>query len=543
MPEPVVFPASVRLTEQAEEEWERLAKQVELAQGFWLGFVFSVSPLVVATLRERLAATLTQSSSALAVVRPDSVQLLPGALDDVFRQLEGTTVWLEAVELDGPARAWEQAWRRLLARLNERRDRARRHLGAGLLIVVRPELKPVVRDVAPDLWTLRSLVLEPEPTPTGLGELWPSLMALTDHAKFFPLRPSESGFRLSPDIPAGAADLLRESASLQAGGRTRQARVPAKRAVALLERRGGPDLAVALLGASTVAAALGDADTAAKQLDRALSELEAHGQKPWLELLDLRFELAVLRGETAKCLELALSLCSQARLELETQGLSGRTVWNLSASLDRLAVSRYEAGDLTGALAEAVENRELCEHAVAEVAQSPPEILRLLALACERLGFLRLQNGSLNGALLDFRAAVRALGSLGDAAGVAELENLHRAWQLVGDAELSLGSVQEAFDAYLVELQLAQVLINEAQDAQTGLVARLSALLRVGVVQQLVGGERAGHAPVVFREALSLAERLAEHGTGSGEMDQAVLQIRQELRARLAAVHEKPAPV
>ena len=61
---------------------------------------------------------------------------------------------------DEPAGPWTAAWDWLMMRANEHRDALRRHLNGGLVFAVHKEWKPRVRNAAPDLWSVRSLVLE-----------------------------------------------------------------------------------------------------------------------------------------------------------------------------------------------------------------------------------------------------------------------------------------------------------------------------------------------------------------------------------------------
>lgn len=74
-------------------------------------------------------------------------------------------VWIAAVvprsAPDFPA--WEAAWRRTLEGLNQQRNPLRRHFDCPLLIVGAPWIVPLFRDVAPDLWSVRSQVVRIEP--------------------------------------------------------------------------------------------------------------------------------------------------------------------------------------------------------------------------------------------------------------------------------------------------------------------------------------------------------------------------------------------
>ena len=75
-------------------------------------------------------------------------------------------VWVEAVRdddspgsLDEPG-PWTAAWDQLLLLLNERRDALLRHLEGGLMMVAPTAVKPRARVAAPDLWSIRAVVIE-----------------------------------------------------------------------------------------------------------------------------------------------------------------------------------------------------------------------------------------------------------------------------------------------------------------------------------------------------------------------------------------------
>src|SRR5439155_26283964 len=76
---------------------------------------------------------------------------------------------IEAVHVDPPTGSgtapgpWTAAWDDFLLRVNERRDALRRHLKGGLVLAAPPDIKARARDAAPDLWSVRSLVLEIQP--------------------------------------------------------------------------------------------------------------------------------------------------------------------------------------------------------------------------------------------------------------------------------------------------------------------------------------------------------------------------------------------
>jgi tetratricopeptide (TPR) repeat protein len=58
---------------------------------------------------------------------------------------------------------WEAAWRRALEGLNQQRNSVRGYFEHPLIIVAAPWVVPLFREVAPDLWSVRSQVVHIEP--------------------------------------------------------------------------------------------------------------------------------------------------------------------------------------------------------------------------------------------------------------------------------------------------------------------------------------------------------------------------------------------
>lgn len=130
----------------AESEWQRLRRQLELADRFWLAFLFTPSPPAAARLRARMEAVLRARARSLRLIRPESPEALarvPHLLFDPESARHGW-VWLESIRGDPPASPgappgpWTLAWEELLRRLNERRERMARHLRGGLVVAAPP---------------------------------------------------------------------------------------------------------------------------------------------------------------------------------------------------------------------------------------------------------------------------------------------------------------------------------------------------------------------------------------------------------------------
>lgn len=183
--------------------WTSLHAQLQLAGDFWLGFVFVASAGAAANLRERLAETLRLRGAKLQLVRPAEPLALASSSTAVLdaRAQPQDIVWLECVAVDpagsapGARGPWLDAWRQFGLRLNERRDLLMRNHAGALVIVAPLAGHRLLRESAPDLWSMRDLVLEVGPveaasrleeprqadrsvvTAEGIGPAWNHLAA------------------------------------------------------------------------------------------------------------------------------------------------------------------------------------------------------------------------------------------------------------------------------------------------------------------------------------------------------------------------------
>ncbi|MCX4243707.1 hypothetical protein [Paraliomyxa miuraensis] len=147
-----------------EAAWQRLREHMEWADRGWIGFVFAVDPGQARELEGRLEDFLRQRAKVLRVFRPkepvEIAELLPRMLLAVDA---GESLWIEGLELDpgeegtGP---WQEAWTSLMLRTNEKRDVLRRQAGVAVVFVAPPQLKPWIRDAAPDLWSARAIAVD-----------------------------------------------------------------------------------------------------------------------------------------------------------------------------------------------------------------------------------------------------------------------------------------------------------------------------------------------------------------------------------------------
>ncbi len=151
-------------------EWQRLLQHLDYAEDFAL-LVLVVPDLDGARLcRNELARVLAQDGKQLLAFDAETPEALRAHAAELLEQPIAELVgacWLAGV---APQSAdefpkWRAAWRRALEGLNQQRNPLRRHVPCRLVIAVAPWVIPLFRDVAPDLWSVRSQVVRIEPEP------------------------------------------------------------------------------------------------------------------------------------------------------------------------------------------------------------------------------------------------------------------------------------------------------------------------------------------------------------------------------------------
>ncbi len=255
---------------------------VELAESFWLGFVFSPSPRSVIILRERAERLLRTQTQTLLLVRPSTPDELRSVLPMLLESPEpvraGCT-WIEAVREDSPGareQPWTRAWDKLFLRMNERRDALRARLTGGLVFAAPPRIKPRVRDAAPDLWSVRSLVIDLEAMarPGNVARAPSRERASSEESLPAPdpeFALAEAGRRAAKGAGKSQAQaLLQAVQGLLAERRIAEANRAAAKARELLRGEGGLSEANALARLAEAEEAAGDPAAAADHIEQAI---------------------------------------------------------------------------------------------------------------------------------------------------------------------------------------------------------------------------------------------------------------------------------
>lgn len=151
-------------------EWQKLLNHFQFSSGFSLVVLLVLDAEGAALCRRELENQLQKDGKQLISIEiptPEELRQLPSGLLATLPPSNAGCVWIAAVEPDyGKAYPeWRDAWQLALARLNSQRNEIRRHFDLPLMFVGAPWLQEVMREIAPDLWSVRTLVVRIEPLP------------------------------------------------------------------------------------------------------------------------------------------------------------------------------------------------------------------------------------------------------------------------------------------------------------------------------------------------------------------------------------------
>jgi tetratricopeptide (TPR) repeat protein len=156
-------------------EWQRLLTLFDVSEGFSLIVLLVLEADGAALCRGELERHLQREGKQLVPIElptPDDLRQLKDILLTTRPPPSTGCLWMSAVEPDyGKSYPeWREAWREALARLNSHRNPIRRQFNLSLVFVGAPWLQEVMRETAPDLWSVRTLVVRIEPAPRPTAE-------------------------------------------------------------------------------------------------------------------------------------------------------------------------------------------------------------------------------------------------------------------------------------------------------------------------------------------------------------------------------------
>lgn len=317
-----------------EQAWQVLRQHTEWTEGFWLAWLFTGYPPMAHELETRMEGFLNECGQRQVVLRPGTPEEVRNLLEVILAEETRAAhcVWIEIIHSDGLGIGnepmpgpWTEAWDWLMMRANERRTALAKHLPGGLVFVGPAVFKDRARRAAPDLWSIRALVLEPAPPALQpLPGMFDSLPALS--------LPKYSGG--APDVELALeqaarvraqghrADeskaLMRAADGLMARGETAEALRRASEAV----DAAGDEVelkahALALLG--QVESKHGDRIAAERHLSAALALIQERDDLTGITWMGALATLLLQRGAWVEAEQAYLALTARAQAHLQRE--------------------------------------------------------------------------------------------------------------------------------------------------------------------------------------------------------------------------------
>jgi tetratricopeptide (TPR) repeat protein len=391
-----------------------------LADGVWFGFLFTSSALVSKVFRERVDNLLHARGRAVVAVDVREPAQWASVLPTLFSPdpAHAGCVWVECVGVDLPTRAetddasagerpagerrvasWRAAVEQLFLRVNERRDAVLRHLSGGLVFALHPSMKPLVRDAAPDLWSMRSLVLDTTAPPTlahPASAEYPQSDRERDHPRDDERADSARvylGTRLSPTAASG--ELGRLLRRLERELADENAATAAETGLAALEHLDtdtpATDRLAVLVWLGRAEEEAGDAASAVDHVEAALAELDALPDGHTIptayrrELLERAARLAEDRGDLPATLTARMALVDAARRRTADEPRSVEAASHLRRTLNDLGDVHRDAGATETARAAYTESLDITRRLLAAHGETPTT-LRDLSVGLDKVG-------------------------------------------------------------------------------------------------------------------------------------------------------------
>lgn len=151
------------LDSESKDEWLKLKRFLSFNRGFSFVVVIVQQNQLLNALADEIKSVLSTPTTLLRPERTADVEAIPFTLLSLAGIVRGA-VCVEAnlghTNDDSERNRYTRSWREVFHRLNERRDVLRSQMGAPIFLIGTSWLKSELRDAAPDLWSIRSLVVE-----------------------------------------------------------------------------------------------------------------------------------------------------------------------------------------------------------------------------------------------------------------------------------------------------------------------------------------------------------------------------------------------
>ncbi|WP_434043785.1 MULTISPECIES: tetratricopeptide repeat protein [Sorangium] len=160
------------MTPEEDEARDRLLFHLENQSGFWFGLVVGGDMRPRARLCEAAAAWCKEHDRAFMLYEPEPDGLVKLAVMLANGGSPGVH-WIRADGVKGLIDEWNAGAAQMLMAMNERREAYRKRLDGGIVVEGRSSLKRILRERAPDLFSIRAFIAEPGEEPEAQASGFP----------------------------------------------------------------------------------------------------------------------------------------------------------------------------------------------------------------------------------------------------------------------------------------------------------------------------------------------------------------------------------
>jgi tetratricopeptide (TPR) repeat protein len=402
------------------------------------------------SLAESLRAFEKKELYVIALEKPEELKNLAVTIFDLeLEKKKYGAVWIAApVTLrDDEREDWQAAWREGMARLNQYRNPFRRKFDFPILLVGAEWTQQIIRDAAPDLWSVRTIVVR----------IVPPIISTADVEKVVnvsQIRSSNSWRNVDPEFALREAERLRGQTGKEIGLARLYYRAAngflarAKFKQALEAAQEADDLISQLLNQSTVT------ETNNKDVSNR-SELESF----WADLLNIKGNALSNLGKLNKAIDeydKAIAIYQRLVKEENRDELAN----SLATAFMNKGTVLSQVGKLNEAIDEYNKAIEIRRRLIEE--ENRDELVDDLAMAIMNKGNTLADLGKVNEAIVEYDKAIEIRRRLVKEENRDELaDHLAMAIMNKGTVLRQSGELAEAIDEYDKAIAIYQRLVEE----------------------------------------------------------------------------------
>ncbi len=434
-------------------EWKKLLTHFELEPDeFALIPVFVPDNDWASVCRQSLSQYLQKTTQkelyAIPVETTDDLKNLAVNIFDLESTAKFGAVWIAApvTVSDNERKDWQAAWHEGMARLNQYRNPFRRKFDIPVLLVGAEWTKEIIRDSAPDLWSIRTIVVNIEPPVVTLSDKQINIQTteITENLNITTERGSD------PEFAMREATRLRG----QKGKELNLAQLLYRAGNGFIEQRRFQPALKALEEADNLLGELiSQPQTKAKQTEEKIQQDVFRA--------DIKLDKGVSLKNLGKINEAIIEYDKVIEIRKDLVA-NGRT--ELANGLAKAYMNKGNSIQLLGKINETIIEYEKAIEIWKElVANGRTEIADTLAMAYMNKGVSLKNLGKINEAIIEYEKAVEILKDL-IANGRNELANdLAMAYMNKGNSIQLLGKINEAIIEYEKAILIWKDLVEQGR--------------------------------------------------------------------------------